>query len=74
MLGTSLRAGNTARTVRQGDSIPIEKNDNKLKRKARRLSTEELMLSNCGAEVDRLQESPLDSKDIKLVKPKGNQP
>ena len=31
------------------------------------------MLSNCGAEVDRLQESPLDSKDIKLVNPNGNQ-
>ena len=28
------------------------KNDNKIKRKARRLSTEELMLLNCGAEVD----------------------
>ena len=50
------------------------KNDNKLKRKARRLSTEELMLLNCGAEVDRLQESPLDSKEIKVVNPKGNQP
>ena len=50
------------------------KNDNKLKRKARRLRTEELMLLNCGAEVDRLQESPLDSKEIKVVNPKRNQP
>ena len=36
----------------------------------RRLSTKELMLSNCGVGED----SPLDSKEIKLVNPKGNQP
>ena len=30
------------------------------------------MLSNCGPEEDR--ESPLDSKEIKPVNPKGNQP
>ena len=36
----------------------------------RRLSTKELMLSNCGVGKD----SPLDSKEIKLVNPKGNQP
>ena len=32
----------------------------------------ELMLSNCGAE--KTFESPLDSKEIKPVNPKGNQP
>ena len=31
------------------------------------------MLSNCGAGEDSL-ESPLDSKEIKPVNPKGNQP
>ena len=36
------------------------------------LSTEELMLSNCGAWED--SQSPLDSKEIKWVNPKGNQP
>ena len=41
-------------------------------RPQRRLSTEELMLSNCGAE--KTIESPLDSKEIKPVNPKGNQP
>ena len=35
------------------------------------LSTEESMLSNCGAEDDC--ESPLDCKEFKLVHPKGNQ-
>ena len=35
------------------------------------LSTEELMLSNCGAEDD--SESPLDCKEFKPVIPKGNQ-
>ena len=34
-------------------------------------STEELMLSNCAGEHS---ESPLDSKEIKSVNPKGNQP
>ena len=34
----------------------------------RKLSAEELMLLNCGVE------SPLDSKEIKPVNPKGNQP
>ena len=38
----------------------------------RRLSAEELMLSNCGAGEDF--ESLLDSKEIKPVNPKGNQP
>ena len=33
---------------------------------------EELMLSNCGAETTL--ESPLDTKEIKSVNPKGNQP
>ena len=36
----------------------------------RRLSAEELMLLNCGVEKT---ESPLDSKEIKPVSPKGNQ-
>ena len=36
------------------------------------LSTEELMLLNCGAWED--SQSPLDSKEIKWVNPKGNQP
>ena len=36
------------------------------------LSTEELTLSNCGAWED--SQSPLDSKEIKWVNPKGNQP
>ena len=39
---------------------------------SRRLSGEELILSNCGAE--KTLESPLDSKEIKIVNPKGNQP
>ena len=34
---------------------------------------EELILSNCGAREDSLK-SPLDSKEIKPVDPKGNQP
>ena len=38
----------------------------------RRLSTEELMLLNCDVGED--SDSPLDSKDIKPVNPKGNQP
>ena len=38
----------------------------------RRLSAEELMLSNCGAGEDL--ESPLGSKEIKPINPKGNQP
>ena len=38
----------------------------------RRLSTEELMLLNCGAGEDSW-ESPLDSKEIKPVNPEGNQ-
>ena len=37
----------------------------------RRLSTKELMLSNCG--VGKEFESPLDYKEIKQVNPKGNQ-
>ena len=41
-------------------------------RPQRRLSAEELMLSNCGARED--SESPLDSKEIKPVNPKENQP
>jgi len=39
----------------------------------RRLSTEELMLLKCGAGEDFLK-SPLDSKEIKPVNLKGNQP
>ena len=35
-------------------------------------STEELMLLNCG--VEKALESPLDTKEIKPVNPKGNQP
>ena len=38
----------------------------------RRLSTEELMLSNWL--LEKTFESPLDCKEIKLVNPKGNQP
>ena len=38
----------------------------------RRVSTKELMLSNCGAGED--SESPLDCKEIKPVNPKENQP
>ena len=38
----------------------------------RRLSAEELMLSNCSAGEDL--ESPLDCKEIQPVHPKGNQP
>ena len=38
----------------------------------KRLSTEESMLSNCGA--GEALESPLDSKEIKQVNPKENQP
>ena len=37
----------------------------------RKLSTEELMLLNCG--VEKTLESPLDCKEIQLVHPKGNQ-
>ena len=42
----------------------------------RRLSTEELMLLNCGAKEDFWEslKSPLDSKEIKPVNPKRNQP
>ena len=40
---------------------------------SRKLSTEELMLSNCGA-GEKTLESPLDTKEIKPVSPKGNQP
>ena len=36
------------------------------------LSTEELILSNCGAGED--SESPLDCKEIKSINPKGYQP
>ena len=36
------------------------------------LSSEELILSNCGAGED--SESLLDSKEINPVNPKGNQP
>ena len=36
------------------------------------LSTEELMLLNCGA-LEKTLESPLDSKEVKPVNPKGNQ-
>ena len=32
------------------------------------------MLSNCGAGEDKILESPTDSKEIKTVNPKGNQP
>ena len=39
----------------------------------KKASVKELMLSNCGAGEDSL-ESPLDSKEIKPVNPKGNQP
>ena len=39
----------------------------------RKLSTEELMLLNCGV-GEKTLESPLDYKEIKLVHPKGNQP
>ena len=38
----------------------------------RRLSTEELMLSNCGVGED--SESSMNSKEIKPVNPKGNLP
>ena len=37
-----------------------------------RLSSKELMLSNCDAE--KTLKSPLDSKEIELVNPKGHQP
>ena len=37
----------------------------------RKLSTEELMLLNCG--VEKTLESPLDCKEIQPVHPKGNQ-
>ena len=37
----------------------------------RRLSAKELMLSNCV--LEKTLESPLDSKEIKPVNPKGNQ-
>ena len=36
------------------------------------LSAEEVMLSNCV--LEKTLESPLDSKEIKPVNPKGNQP
>ena len=39
----------------------------------RRLSAEELMLSNCGVGEDSF-ESLLDCKEIKPVNPKGHQP
>ena len=39
----------------------------------RRLSAEELVLSNCGAGKDSF-ESPLDCMEIKSVNPEGNQP
>ena len=32
------------------------------------------MLSNCGAGEEKILEHPLDSKEIKPVNPKGNQP
>ena len=35
------------------------------------MSTEELMLSNCG--LEKTLESPLDCKEIQPVNPKGNQ-
>ena len=38
-----------------------------------KLSTEELMLLNCDARENSWK-NPLDSKEIKLVNPKGNQP
>ena len=38
----------------------------------RRLSSKELILSNCGAREEI--ENTLDCKEIKLVSPKGNQP
>ena len=38
---------------------------------SRKLSTEELMLLNCGVGED--SESPLDCKEIQPVHPKGNQ-
>ena len=38
----------------------------------RKLSTEELMLLNCG--VEKTLESPLDCKEIQPVHPKGDQP
>ena len=39
----------------------------------KKVSAHESMLSNCGAGEDS-PESPLDSKEIKPVNPKGNQP
>ena len=41
----------------------------------RRLNAEELMLLNCGVGEKSLEtlESPVDSKEIQLVHPKGNQ-
>ena len=38
----------------------------------KRLSTKELMLLHCG--LENTLESPLDSKEIQPVNPKGNQP
>ena len=38
-----------------------------------KLSAEELMLLNCVV-LEKTLESPLDSKEIKPVNPKGNQP
>ena len=41
----------------------------------RKQSTKELVLSNCGArEHSKTLESPLDSKEIEPVSPKGNEP
>ena len=39
----------------------------------RKLSTEELMLLNCGAGEEKTLESPLDCKEIQPVHPKGDQ-
>ena len=38
---------------------------------SRKLSTEELMLLNCG--VEKTLEGPLDCKEVQPVHPKGNQ-
>ena len=40
----------------------------------RKLSTEELMLLNCGVGEDSWESLGLDCKEIELVNPKGNQP
>ena len=39
---------------------------------SRKLSTEELMLLNCG--VEKTLEGPLDCKEVQPVHPKGGQP